>query len=256
MSGKRYKKNKTDKKNNNRIISYIFLIIFITMMIFSGTKIFIWVKENIESRKIISSLEDVISIDNKINSGNKYSVDFEKLKKMNSDTVAWIKVNGTNIEYPVVKTNNNDFYLNHNFNRAYNGAGWVFMDYKNKLDGTDNNIVIFAHNRRDGSMFGSLKNILTEEWQEDKSNFLIPFITENQKLEYEVFSVYKIEKEEYYITTNFKNDVEFQEFINKVISRSDKDFGIEVTTKDELLTLSTCANDNRYRVVLHAKKIK
>ena len=183
-------------------------------------------------------------------------MDFKSLKQKNSDTIAWIKVNGTDIEYPVVKTTNNDYYLTHSFDKSYNTAGWVFMNCNNKFDGTDNNIVIFAHNRMDGSMFGTLKNVLTSDWQNNKDNYIIPFITENEKDEYEVFSVYKIENEDYYITTNFKNDTEFQEFINKITSRSVKSFGTKVTTNDQILTLSTCAADNRYRVVVHAKKIK
>ena len=129
------------------------------------------------------------------------------------------------------------------------------MDYKDKFDGTDNNMVIYGHNRRDGSMFGTLKNILTEEWQNNAENLIIPLITENEKSEYQVFSIYRIEKEEYYITTNFSTDKEFNDFINEIKSRSMKDFGIDVTEDDNILTLSTCANDNKYRVVLHAKKI-
>ena len=186
---------------------------------------------------------------------DKYNVDFDSLKQKNSDTIAWLKVNGTSIEYPIVKTTNNDFYMTHSFDKSYNSAGWVFMDYKDKFDGTDNNMVIYGHNRRDGSMFGTLKNILTEEWQNNTDNFIIPLITENEKSEYRVFSVYRIEKEDYYITTNFGTDNEFQKFIDKIKSRSVKDFEIDVTTNDNVLTLSTCADNNKYRVVLHAKKI-
>lgn len=177
------------------------------------------------------------------------------MKQTNSDTIAWLKVNGTNIEYPVVKTKNNDYYMTHSFDKSYNSAGWVFMDYKDKFDGSDNNMVIYAHNRRDGSMFGTLKNILTEDWQNNESNYIIPFITENEEAEYQVFSVYKIEKEDYYITTNFGDDNEFQKFIDKIRTRSVKDFGIDVTIDDHILTLSTCADNNKYRIVLHAKKI-
>lgn len=130
------------------------------------------------------------------------------------------------------------------------------MDYKNKCDNTDKNIVIYGHNRRDGGMFGTLKNILTDEWQNNKDNFVIPFITENEKSEYQVFSIYRIEKEEYYITTNFNTDKEYISFLDEIKSRSIKHFGIDVTSDDNILTLSTCANDNNYRVVLHAKKIK
>ena len=61
-------------------------------------------------------------------------------------------------EYPVVKGSNNSFYLNHCFDKSYNSAGWIFADYRNKFDNTDKNIVIYGHNMRDGSMFGSMLN--------------------------------------------------------------------------------------------------
>lgn len=224
-------------------------------MIFTGIKIFNWIRENKDSNDIIEDIQDSISIDDNIDTVDKYNIDFDSLKQKNSDTIAWIKVNGTDIEYPVVKTTNNDFYMTHSFDKSYNSAGWVFMDYKDKFDGTDNNLVIYGHNRRDGSMFGTLKIILTEEWQNNEENFIIPFITENEKAEYQVFSVYRIEKEDYYITTNFGTDKEFQTFINKIKSRSVKDFDVNVSTEDHILTLSTCADNNKYRVVLHAKKI-
>lgn len=256
MKDKHYNDNKKKKKRKTKnIIIPILLLIFISIMIFTGIKIFNWLKENKDSNDIIEDIQDSISIDDNTDIVDKYNVDFDSLKQKNSDTIAWLKVNGTSIEYPVVKTTNNDFYMTHSFDKSYNSAGWVFMDYKDKFDGTDNNMVIYGHNRRDGSMFGTLKNILTEEWQNNTDNFIIPLITENEKSEYRVFSVYRIEKEDYYITTNFGTDNEFQKFIDKIKSRSVKNFDVDVNTEDHILTLSTCANNNKYRVVLHAKKI-
>ena len=252
MKGKRYNNNKHYKK----IILTIIFWIFIVIMLISGIKIFKWAKENKESNEIINEVKNTISIDDNIDNVEKYNVNFEKLKQTNSDTIAWIKVNGTNIEYPVVKTTNNDFYMTHTFDKKNNSAGWVFMDYENKFDGTDNNLVIYAHNRRDGSMFGTLKNILTEEWQSNIDNFKITFITETEKSEYQVFSVYTIESEDYYITTNFETDNKFEKFIDTIKSRSIKDFDVNISTEDHILTLSTCANNNKYRVVLHAVKVK
>ncbi len=255
MKGKSYN-NKKQKNKLKKAIVLIFLLIFIAMMIFSGIKIINWIYENMKNKSMINNIQQAIQIDESKEKEDKYKIDFKALKKTNPDIIGWLKVNGTNIEYPVVKTNNNDYYLTHSFDKSYNTSGWVFADYKNKFDNSDKNIVIFAHNRRDASMFGSLKNILTKEWQDNSDNYIIPFITENEQSYYQVVSIYKIEKEDYYITTNFKNDTEFEKFIDEIKTRSLKDFKIDVTTNDHMLTLSTCANDNRYRVVLHAKKIE
>ena len=133
-------------------------------------------------------------------------------------------------------------------------AGWIFADYKNKVDGTDKNLVIYGHNMRDDSMFGSLKNILNDDWHNEEENKYVTFVAENDNSIYEVFSVYQVADEDYYITTDFK-DNEFNDFIKTIKSRSKFDFGVDVNENDNILTLSTCANNNKYRVVLHAKKI-
>jgi len=254
MRGKRYLKGKTNNLFKKAMI-LILLLSFIVIMIISGTKIYKWLNENIKNKQIINDINSTISIDENIENVDKYNINFDSLKEKNNDTIAWIKVNGTDIEYPVVKTTNNDFYMTHSFDKSYNSAGWVFMDYKNKLDGLDKNIVIYAHNRRDGSLFATLKNILNENWQNNKDNYIIPFITENEKAEYQVFSIYKIEIEDYYITTNFNDKNAFEDFIDIITKRSIKDFNINVTSDDQILTLSTCADNNNYRVVLHAKKV-
>ncbi len=254
MKGKTFKENNYSKLK--KIPTMIIMLILCLIMIFSGIKIINWIYENNYNKNIMSDISKAVTTEDNLDDVNKYSIDFESLKQKNPDTIAWLKVNGTDIEYPVVKTTNNDYYMTHSFDKSYNSSGWAFMDYKNKFDGTDKNMVIYGHNRRDGSIFGTLQNILTEEWQNNSENFKIPFITENEKAEYQVFSVYKIEKEDYYITTNFGNKTEFKKFIDEIKSRSEKDFGIEVTENDNILTLSTCANDSRYRVVLHARKQK
>ena len=231
------------------------ILVLIPLSIFSAIKIFNWANENKQNKTIVENISEAITVDETVEDVNKYDVDFNKLKQMNSDTVAWFKVNGTNIEYPVVKYTDNSYYMTHNFEKSYNSAGWAFMDYINKLDGQDKNVIIYGHNRRDGSMFSSLKNVFTDDWQNNEDNFIIPFITENEKTEYRVFSIYKIEEEDYYITKDFKSDEDYEKFIKTIKSRSVKDFGVDVTKDDTILTLSTCANDNNHRMVLHAKKI-
>ena len=246
---KHYNKKKTN------IISIILLFIFIILLLYSGTRIVIWYMNNQNNKKISDEIAEFVTVDETKEDDEKYVVDFEKLKEKNSDVVAWLKVNGTNIETTVVKTTDNDYYLTHNFNKEYNSAGWIFADYKNKVDGTDKNLVIYGHNMRDDSMFGSLKWVINEDWYNNEDNKYITLITENETQVYEVFSVYQIEKEDYYIQTNFDTEKEFNTFAQTIKKRSKKDFNVDVNENDNILTLSTCANNNKYRVVLHAKKI-
>jgi len=244
-----------NKKRKKIDILTFFIFMFIIGIIISVIYISKWFVDNKKNQELEKEISTAVTIvDNENGEDVRYNIDFEKLKNINNDVVGWLKVKGTNIEYAVVKSNNNSYYLNHNFEKEYNSAGWIFTDYNNKLDGTDKNIIIYGHNRKDNSMFGSLKNILTEEWYSNNDNLTIDFITENEQHKYQMFSVYKIENEDYYIDTEFK-DNEFENFIKTLKNRSIKDFNVEISSEDSILTLSTCADNNKYRVVLHAKKI-
>ena len=244
-----------NKKKLFNVVMRIIELIFLILLVYSSINIFKWYNNNKENKQIINEIAESVTINEDTNEEKKYKINFEELKQKNSDTVAWLKVENTNIEFPIVQANNNSYYLTHNFDKKYNVAGWIFADYKNKLDGTDRNIVVYGHNMRDNSMFGSLKDVITEEWYNNEENKYITFVTENEYQRYQVFSVYQIKTEDYYIQTEFKSN-EFTEFIDTITKRSKKDFGINVSKEDTILTLSTCANNNKYRVVLHSVRVK
>ena len=244
-----------NKKKLFNVVMRIIELIFLILLVYSSINIFKWYNNNKENKQIINEIAESVTINEDTNEEKKYKINFEELKQKNSDTVAWLKVENTNIEFPIVQANNNSYYLTHNFDKKYNVAGWIFADYKNKLDGTDRNIVVYGHNMRNNSMFGSLKDVITEEWYNNEENKYITFVTENDYQTYQVFSVYQIKTEDYYIQTEFKSN-EFTEFIDTITKRSKKYFGINVSKEDTILTLSTCANNNKYRVVLHSVRVK
>lgn len=241
------------KVNQTAIFKNAIFLILLAILIYSGSKIVNWSKENIQNKSIAENINKA-AVAKQNDEENKYDVNFNLLKSQNSDTVAWIKVNGTTIEYPIVKAKDNEYYLTHSFDKSSNSAGWIFADYKNKFDGTDKNIVVYGHNRKDKSMFGSLRNILSSQWQNSSENAEITFISENENCIYKVFSVYQIQKEDYYIKTNFSGNKEFEKFLETIKNRSMKDFETPVSSADSILTLSTCAANDNYRIVLHAKK--
>lgn len=241
-------------KKKSKILITLIQIVLIAVIIFSGIKIIEWIKSNKKNKDIMSEIKENVVINNEMDSNNEeYKIDFAKLKQKNSDAIAWIKVNGTDIDFPVVKGTDNSYYLTHDFDKEKNKAGWIFADYRNKFDGTDKNIIIYGHNMKNGSMFASLKDVIKEEWYNNENNKYIALITENENCKYQVFSVYQIETEEYYLQTNISN---FKEFVEKIKGRSKKDFNVDIKETDSILTLSTCADNTKYRVVLHAVKIK
>ena len=240
------------EKNKKGFLITIIQIFLIICIIVSLSYIIKWFKENNKSKNIKMRIDKAISVD----TTNNYKIDFNMLEETNSDVVAWLIVKNTNINYPIVKTNNNDYYLNHSFDKIVNSAGWIFADYKNKFNSTDKNIVIYGHNRKDQSMFGSLNRVLKKDWYEKEENHTIDLITKDGELKYKVFSVYQIENEEYYIKTSFSNNEDFKQFIKTIKSRSIYNFNTEVDENSQILTLSTCGASSKSRVVLHAKLIE
>ena len=135
-------RRKKNKKYKKAILNLILYIILLSILIYSGIKIFKWYKDKTNNNKIVEQIKSTVIVEENNEDGNEngYTVDFNKLKEQNNETIAWLKINNTNVEYPVVKGTNNSFYLNHSFDKSKNSAGWIFADYKNKFDNTDKNI--------------------------------------------------------------------------------------------------------------------
>lgn len=184
------------------------------------------------------------------------NVDFDKLKKINKDTVAWIYVNNTNVNYPVVQTTNNSYYLNHSFRKKSNVAGWIYGDWRSDFKKFKKNTVLYGHGRTDQVMFGSLTKTLEKSWQQNKQNQIIKMSTPTNDTLWQIVSIYVIPAEAYYLNHNFENDAAYQKWIDKMISRSEYNFGVKATTKDKFLTLSTCKDYNGNRIVVQAKLVK
>lgn len=182
-------------------------------------------------------------------------VDLADLKKINSDTKGWIQVRGTNINFPFVQSKSNDFYLTHSFDKSRNQAGWVFLDYRNDINNLNQNSIIYAHGRVGGTMFGTLKNIITNNWYSEKDNHIIRLSAEHENSLWQVFSVYKINTTNDYLQTSFSNKADYQSFLNLISDRSALNFNVDLSVEDKMLTLSTCYNKTE-KVVMHAKLIK
>ena len=271
------KKKKSKKKKNTTWIFVILCSIFISIIVFCLIKIFIWGKDNKDTSKVINDINNAVNVtlrdddDNTelVNDTNEeetsdywyyikfplIDVDITELKEKNSDTVGWINVNNTNINYPFVQTKDNSYYLNHSFDKKYNEAGWVFLDYRNNNDLNNKNTILYAHSRLDKTMFGSLSKVLKSSWYNNKDNHIIRLSTDTENTLWQIFSVYKIPEESYYITTNFNNNEEYNKFLNTIKQRSIHNFNTNLDTNDKILTLSTCYSDTE-RTVVHAKLIK
>ena len=253
---KRAKREKRKKQSKlGTIINSLFFLIFLALFIFSLSKIIIYMKHAKVNKELTMELNQAIVVEVKEDSEPKYQIDFATLKSKNPDTVGFIKVNGTDVNHIVVKGNDNDFYLTRDFDKNYNSAGWIFADYRNSFDHMDRNTIIYGHNMKNGTMFSSLKNILTDEWKNNPDNLTVTFVTEAKERKYQVFSVYLINNTDDYTKVAF-NDYEYTNYIKMIKDRSKYDFNVGVTKDDYILTLSTCGSTSNQRIVLHAKEIR
>lgn len=269
---------KPKKLSRKKLISLIFTIFFSALLLFSSLKLLLWKLDSEKTNSEISHLQDSTEISESEDDENtesvlpeeipapediywKYlntpllSVNLNDLKAENPDTVGWLRVEGTNINYPFVKTYDNKFYLSHSFSRTGNSAGWVFLDYRNSPDFSDQNSIIYAHGRTDETMFGSLKNLLSASWRENPENYLIRLVTDSTSNIYQIFSVYVIPTTSDYLKTSFYSPENFRIFAEMLKNRSEFDFQTTVSETDKILTLSTCYDDYK-KIVVHGKLIK
>ncbi len=178
-------------------------------------------------------------------------IDFKELKKANVDTRAWIIVEGTNINYPVVQSTDNDYYLTHSYDHSYTHNGWTFMDFRNDTLMNDRNTIFYGHNLLNGTAFGSLSNV----FKTGSAAKIMVLTTDNKMYTYQVFSGYEIDAEIYYLQTDFFGDDDYEEFITTIANRNTLPISNQVSVEDKIITLSTCTDDNSGRKVLHAKLI-
>lgn len=242
-----------------RISIFIFIIALIAF-VFSSINIIIWWQDNHDIESEVKLVQEVTPVklitltDEQANEEENYvSADLTEIKKINDEVVGWINIPETSINYPVVKHNDNSFYLTHSFDKSKNNAGWVFLDYRNNIN-TEHNTIIYGHNRLDGSMFGSLSNLTKKEYLNDSKEHLIYLSTQDTNYVYEIFSLYYIDTTDDYVRIDF-NDDEYSNWIDMITNRSMYDFKNTPSSSDQILTLSTCYKHVK-KLVVHAKLIR
>lgn len=188
--------------------------------------------------------------------------EYQTLYNKNKKLIGWLKIDDTNIDYPVMQTTNNEYYLDHNYNQEYDKNGSLFLDKDCDVVHRNTNLIIYGHHMKSGKMFGNLNKYSSEEYC--KSHSTIQFDTIYEKGTYEVMYVFrsKIYNEDevvfkYYQFLDATSEKEFNSNMQEMAALSLYDTGVTASYGDELLTLSTCDNseqDGRFVVV--AKRIE
>ena len=231
------------------IFAAILLLVLFYLLYQIGDLLWIRYKNNNINNTISKQYHD--SIGKSKTFRDRYSY----LLKENNELVGWMTVAGTKLDYPVVRTENNDFYLKHNFKKESSEYGAIFMDFRDKGDLKTRNNIIYGHNMKDGSMFHELMNYKDHKFF--KEHPIIEFDILDEPVQWQIFSVYVTDTKFNYIRTDFNDDADYGDFLTQLKAHSMYDTGISVSKEDTILTLSTCTYEfDDARFVVQAKRIK
>lgn len=179
-------------------------------------------------------------------------VDFDGLKKINSDVVAWVYVGATGISYPVVKGVDNEYYLHNTFENKKNASGCIFMDWEVDENLTSWNTFIYGHNMKNGTMFGTLKYFVWNSNTYDKDHYIFVF-RPDAIYRYEIFSYYldSTDSKMYYTCDSFS---EYQTYLREATKKSAKECEAKASDEDNIVTLVTCSGkgSSKQRFFVHA----
>ncbi|WP_397370866.1 class B sortase [Paenibacillus anseongensis] len=179
---------------------------------------------------------------------------FDRLLEKNPDTVGWLQIGDTQIDYPVVQASDNDYYLSRNYEREPMETGSIFMDFRNHASGDERHTIIYGHRMKNGSMFGDLKKYLDPAFFQSHRTFFYESL--HQFYRVDIFAVYYTTTEFNYIQTDFGDDDEYASFLHAIQNRSIYETNEALTASDSILTLSTCdytLDSKEGRLVIHGK---
>lgn len=169
-------------------------------------------------------------------------INITALQEVNPDVLGWIRIPDTKIDYPLMQGEDNDFYLNHTWEKAPNSVGSIFMEHLNSADLTDYNTIVYGHNMKNNSMFGDLENFAVQKFWQDHPYVYI--VTAEGVYRYEIFVFYRAEVDSLTYSINPTRDDTKRDFLNLSLENSWIETGVVPEITDRILTLSTCSGVN------------
>lgn len=263
MKGKHFKgkqknariKNRRGRKQNihiKKLINKLLLIISILVFLICLCILVFWLYSNNELERIEKNLSQLVT--DATNDGNienqsaSLKIDFKELKAINSDVIGWIYIKDTDINYPILQTTDNEYYLKKSIYKTYSSCGSIFLDCNTKPDFSEQNTVVYGHNLKNQKMFADLAKIYRGELGE---KIKVEIYTENTFEEYTIFACYMEEPNTNVIQKNW-NKKEKKDFINKAIEKSSVKFSCDIEYDKKILTLITCDSTGKERIIVHA----
>lgn len=181
---------------------------------------------------------------------NKYIVDFAALSGVAPAAVGWIIIPGTNVSFPVMQGDDNDYYLTHAYNGEYSSSGSIFLDFRCAADFSGCHSIVYGHNMKNGSMFGELGEFRDSAYISAHPSIYILTVTATYR--YDIFSVYITSADYDSYNLSYDTGEAFDAYGATLDSYSWYDTPAEFAAGDKVLTLSTCVGDKSKRMVIHA----
>jgi len=246
----------------NKLLHTSLLTALAALMIYSAANIVlterdylkaenIYEKSRTENFRISEKEQEAISADESEEHFPEVFVDFDTLKKTNPDVVGWLWIPDTEINFPLLRAENNWKYLSLSYDLQSTNSGGIFMDCRNSPSFADGNTVIYGHNMKSGGMFGTLKDFADIDYLRENTNLYI--FTEAEVFKYRIFAAYKTEADSLSYTRSFSDEFCFEDLIGYIKSTAGENFCGATGKASALVTLSTCTSARRTeRFVVHA----
>lgn len=250
------KKQSRTKKIISRLITVISASVFLYAAFGLGDVLIDYYK----NRQMLADVQDIyydMDSEDEDREPDEIRSGFDELLKQNDEVVGWVTMDGTQIDYPILQSDNNIDYLTKDYEDRETRAGSIFLDFRNDITSENKNTVVYGHRMKDGSMFQHLTKFLDEDFLNDHQTFV--YDTLYDSYEAEIFSVYNTLTDFNYIQTDFSEDEKYADLLEKMEDKSRFETKVDVNPDDLIITLSTCdyeLDENEGRLVVHAKLVK
>lgn len=241
---------------------YVGLFFFLGLCFFSGYHILKILVEDHQNEKNMTVVQEIYFAEqeNKQESirlpSSEARNSFEALRDVNEDINGWLTIDGTAVDYPILQTTDNEFYLTHNYKGENYSAGSIFKDFRNTNEFINKNTIIYGHYVNNGTMFGGLEKFKEATFFNQHPSF--EYDTLLMSYDVQIFSIYQTTDQDNYLQTDFESDEEYLDYLEVAKNKSMYKKDISITKEDRILTLSTC--DQRFdlnggRLVIHGKLV-